>query len=269
MDKYYDNNLNLWNELTLINKNSRFYDIEGFRKGKSTLKSIELEEIGDVTGKTLLHLQCHFGLDTISWAGKGAHATGADFSPTAIELAKSLKREVKSDADFICCSIYDLKEHLSEKFDIVFTSYGVLPWLCDLKKWGHIISHFLKEGGIFYIVEIHPFSNVFENERYSQDLKVTSPYFHSHEPVEYPPEGSYADRDATSTYPSYEWSHSMSDIINVLLSNGMNIEFFHEFPFCVYDKFPFMYEDRDGWWRLKDNRDIPLMFSIKARKKEI
>ncbi len=266
MDKYYKNNLALWNELTEANKNSKSYDLPGFLEGRCSLKSIEKEEVGDVRGKSLLHLQCHFGMDSISWAKRGAKVTATDFSDKAIKLGEELNRELKTDVKFILCNLYDLKEKLHEKYDIVFTSYGVLPWLHDLKKWAELISYFLKEEGFFYIVEIHPFSNVFENERKTKSLKVAYPYFYSPEPEEYPPEGSYADKEAEVRHSSYEWCHTTGDIINSLISAGLRIEFLHEFPFCVYDKFPFMYKDKDGWWKLKDKENLPLLFSLKAGK---
>ena len=152
---------------------------------------------------------------------------------------------------------------------IVFTSYGVLCWLPDLTEWGRIISNFLKPGGIFYIVEIHPFNNVFDNERNTTDLKVGYPYFYSPEPLKWVSEGSYADKNAPVIITSYEWTHSLGDIINALISAGLKIEFLHEFPYCVYDHYPFMEKCEDGWWRLKDKeKNIPLMFSIRAVKEE-
>ncbi len=143
MDEYLKKNKELWNELTAIHAGSEFYDVDGFKRGKCSLSSIELEELGDVSGKSLLHLQCHFGLDTLSWARLGARVTGVDFSDKAIDLARSLSRDLKIEADFVQSDIYDLPDNLDGEFDIVFTSGGVLPWLPDLKRWAEIITHFL------------------------------------------------------------------------------------------------------------------------------
>ena len=126
MDEYIRGNRELWNDWALLHAESEFYDVEGFKNGRCTLNSIELEELGDVSGKSLLHLQCHFGMDTLSWARLGVKATGTDFSDKAIELAHSLSKETGIKADFICCNIYDLPKNLSGKFDIVYTSCGVL-----------------------------------------------------------------------------------------------------------------------------------------------
>jgi len=122
-----------------------------FRNGEVHLYPIEIEEVGDVRGKSLLHLQCHFGMDTMSWARLGADVTGLDFSDNAIETARQISAELEIPARFVCSNIYDAPNVLSEKFDIVFTSYGALCWLPDLKKWGEVVAHFVKPGGIFYI----------------------------------------------------------------------------------------------------------------------
>lgn len=267
MDKHTEQNLRHWNEVTPIHAKSRFYDVKGFKAGRCTLMSVEREELGDVKGKTLLHLQCHFGMDTMSWARLGAKVTGVDFSDKAIELAKSLSKELGIEAEFLCCNIYELPRVLKGEYDIVFTSYGILCWLPDLKKWAQIITHFLKPGGTFYIIEGHPFNTVFENERYTKELKVRYSYFHSSEPTKWEPDGTYADKDAKVTNPSYEWTHPLSNIINALISAGLQIEFLHEFPYWCEDHFPFMEKGQDGWWRLKGGKEtIPLMFSLKATK---
>jgi SAM-dependent methyltransferase len=267
MNKYKKANLKHWNEVTPIHEKSKFYNVEGFKSVKSTLTPLEREELGDVSGKSLLHLQCHFGLDTMSWARLGAKVTGMDFSGKVIDLAKSLSKELGIDAAFLCCDIYDLPNILTGEFDIVFTSYGVLCWLPDIRGWAKTIAHFLKLGGTFYIVEAHPFNNVFENERDTTDLKVNYSYFHSSQPMRWGPDGSYADKDAKVTNPSYEWTHSLGDIVNALISAGLRIEFLHEFPYSGEDHYPFMKKGEDGWWRLEGNKEtIPLMFSLKATK---
>ncbi len=267
MDDYMEENLKHWNEVTPIHAESKFYDVDGFKAGRCTLMSVEQEEIGNVKGKTLLHLQCHFGMDTISWARLGAKVTGVDFSDKSIHLAKSLSKELGIEAEFLCCNIYELPRLLKKEYDIVFTSYGILCWLPDIRKWAEVISHFLKPGGIFYIAEAHPFNAVFENERNTTHLKVRYSYFHAPQPTKWEGEGTYADKDAEVTNPTFEWTHPLSDVINALISAGLKIEFLHEFPYCGEDHFPFMEKGRDGWWRLKGGKEtIPLMFSLKATK---
>lgn len=263
MDDYIKSNQELWNQFTSIHEKSKFYDLEGFKRGKSTIPSLEIEELGSVSGKSLLHLQCHFGLDTLSWAKIGAKVTGVDISDKSVKLARKLNKELKLAANFICSDIYKLPNILSGQFDIVYTSGGVLCWLSDLKEWAKIISRYLKNGGIFYIRDCHPFA-----ELLNEDLKAANFYFHQDEPVKYSVDGSYADRNVHITACSYEWYHSLSEVINSLVGVGLKIEFLHEFPYLGWARFPkLMEQSADGWYRFKEkNIDIPLMFSLKATK---
>jgi SAM-dependent methyltransferase len=266
VEEYVRSNRRLWDDWAAIHEKSAFYGVEGFKAGRSSLFPIELEELGDVSGKTLLHLQCHFGQDTLSWARLGAKVTGVDFSERAIELARSLSEELGIPARFICSDIYDLPEALSGEFDIVFTSYGVLGWLPDLERWAEVVSRFLRPGGIFYVVEAHPFANVFDDEE-EKDLRVKYPYFHGSEPLRFERRGSYADPEADFHSVEYVWDHSLSEIVNSLIAEGLQIERLNEFPYCAWRMFSFMERGKDGWWHLKDRHgDIPLMFSLKATK---
>ncbi len=265
MESFFERNKDLWNESTPIHVRSAFYDVAGFRAGKTMLSPIELGEMGKVKGKSLLHLQCHFGMDTLSWARLGARVTGVDFSDAAIAQAKALSAELGIPADFICGNIYDLPGLLKGRFDIVFTSYGVLPWLPDLTTWAGVVAHFLKTGGYFYIVEGHPLTSVFDNSRGATELRVTQSYFHKAEPTRWEPEGDYAEPDAVVTHPSYEWTHSLADIVNALIGAGLRIDFLHEFPVSRYMWAPFAKPDGHGWWRIEGDR-IPLLFSLKASK---
>jgi SAM-dependent methyltransferase len=267
LDRYLQSNLTLWNTWADMHVPSAYYDVKGFKAGRSSLRAIEVEELGDVTRKSLLHLQCHFGMDTLSWARRGAAVTGADFSDHAIAAARALAAEVNLPARFIQSEVYRLPDVLEGQFDIVYTSYGVLFWLPDLRRWAEVIAHSLKPGGIFYIVEYHPFAAVFENEN-AGDLEVAYPYFHGPEPLEFETNGSYADRMADFHFPEYGWDHPLSEIINALLSVGLRLEFVHEFPYCGEQRFPFMVRGEDGWWRLAGKNDnmIPVLFSLKATK---
>ncbi len=267
-DKYFEANLKRWNELVAIHAKSDEYDIEGFLKGKSSLKPIEIKELGNVKGKSLLHLQCHFGLDSLSWARIGAKVTGVDFAPEAVRLARELNEQLNLDAKFIEANIYDLPELLNEKFDIVFTSYGVLCWLPELDKWAKMIYDFLKPKGIFYIVEFHPFAWIFDDEN-EKELLIRYNYFPQKEPMRFDADGSYANPNAKMEHTEdYEWTHSVSEIINSLISAGLKIEFFNEHNVTCYQQFPFVKKDEDEWFRLKNQKaTIPLMFSLKAMKK--
>lgn len=258
----------LWNEWTDIHEKSEFYDLDGFKSGKIRLNQIERDELGDVTGKSLLHLQCHFGLNTLSLARLGAKVTGVDFSDKSIALARSLADELNIDAQFVLSDIDRLPDHLTGEFDIVFTSYGVLCWLPDLTRWADVIAHFLKPGGTFYMAEFHPFAWVFDDSPGATEPKVFVPYFGDGETTEWKIEGSYVDRSADVKQPvSYEWTHTLSDVINALIGAGLRIDFLHEFPYTVYQQFPFVEKDPDGYWRMKDkSNSLPLVFSVQATK---
>jgi SAM-dependent methyltransferase len=269
MDEFLKANRELWDKLATIHHKSEFYDVEGFLKGKQTLDPIELEELPDLTGKKLLHLQCHFGMDTLSLARLGAEVTGVDFSSEAIELAKSLSETAGIEANFICANIYDVPKILNDKFDIVFTSGGVLTWLPDLEKWANVISSCLKQGGIFYIREFHPFAYVFDDEEDVTELRVKYPYFQGKDPLEFEDDGTYACDEKVGMMKTYEWNHPVSAILNSLINNRLRIEYFNEFPVTGYKALPFMIEKEKGRWILPNNVDIlPLMFSIKATKIE-
>lgn len=268
-EEYLDINKSGWNEVVPIHKKSELYDLENFKKGKNKLHKLEREELGDVKGKSILHLQCHFGMDSLSLEMLGAEVTGADYSEEGIKAATELRDEMNMKAEFILSDIYSLPEKLNKKFDIVYTSYGVLIWLPDLDKWANVISRFLKDDGFFYIAEVHPTSMIFDNSENSKEkkiLEVAYPYFCKPEPLKFVTEGTYADKNAkTENNVSYEWSHSLSDIFMSLLNAGLKIEFFHEHDFTVWEQFPWMKKDKEGYFRFE--QEIPLLFSLKAIKK--
>jgi SAM-dependent methyltransferase len=266
MDKHFETNREMWDGWTDAHVKSDFYDVEGFKKGKSTLSLIEIEEVGDVSGKRLLHLLCHFGMDTLSWARLGAQVTGVDFSERSVAEARALAAELDISAEFVCSNVYELPEKLTGGFDIVFTSVGVLAWLPDLAAWGQVIAHFLVPGGTFYIREIHPFTHVFDDEDASEPV-VSGPYFSTGEALQAEKEGSYANREAPIKHVSYQWLHSLGETINALIDAGLQIEFLHEFPFNTFKSIPWLTQGEDGLWRYEGvPNSIPLMFSIKATR---
>jgi len=269
MDDFRRSNQALWDEWTRINAASQMYDLDGFKAGRCSLKALELEEVGDVRGKSLLHLQCHFGLDTLSWARRGARVTGVDFSPEAVHLAQSLSDEISIPARFVCSDLYALPEQLCEQFDIVFTSYGVLAWLSNLPRWAQIAASYLKSGGVFYIAEFHPFAMVFSDSAQATAQAPLVEYSYFDEGViACPVQGSYADQTAaTQSTTSYEWSYPLGEVVSQLISAGLRIQFLHEWPFVCYPMFHYLVEDAGGLWRLPDGvKSLPLEFSIRAVK---
>ncbi len=270
MDEYIKANKKLWEEWTEIHKTAELYNVKGFLQGDETLDPIEIKELGDVNEKSLLHLMCHFGLDTLSWARRGARVTGVDFSENSIEFAKNLAKKIKINAQFICSAIYDLPKVHQEKYDLVFTSGGVLTWLPDLTKWAEVVSFFLKQGGIFYIREFHPFALVFDEE--ATELKLRYNYFPNEDPLSFENTFSYASDKRHKPLTSYEWAYPISIFINSLIRHGLRIEFFNEFPYTTYQAYPFLFKQKIenvDYWTLPDKKiQLPLMFSLKATKVE-
>lgn len=262
MEDYIKINRELWNKKTPVHIASKFYDVEGFINGESSLNPAELEALGDVSGKSLLHLQCHFGQDTLSWARLGAEVTGVDLSDKAIDEAKNLNNKLGLNAEFICCNVYDLKQHLDKKFDIVFTSYGTIGWLPDLDKWAEIISHFLKPGGTFFIAEFHPTLLLFDwNFEF-----IEYPYFNTGMMPGFT-KGTYADWNADINSSACEWSHSFEELFSALMDHGLNIVQFKEYPYSYYNCFNKMVKNNKGWWEIDGMEGkLPLMYSIKAIK---
>ncbi|KFF10848.1 class I SAM-dependent methyltransferase [Flavobacterium hydatis] len=262
-NNYIEVNKESWNNRVESHLKSDFYDLEGFLKGNTSLNSIELELLGDIKGKTILHLQCHFGQDSISLARLGANVTGVDLSDKAIESANKLAQETNTSASFICCDIYDLPNHLNQKFDIVFASYGTIPWLPDLDKWAKLISDFLKPNGQFVFAEFHPVVWMFDDDF----EKVGYNYFNSGAIIE-TQEGTYADKSAPIELEYVCWNHGMSEVINSLIKNGLELNSLNEFDYSPYNCFNNIIEFEPKKYRIKhlDNK-IPMVYSILATKK--
>ena len=262
--KYFQANKELWNKRVPIHVSSSFYDVASFKAGKTSLNEIELNALGNVKGKSLLHLQCHFGMDTISWAREGAIATGIDFSEEAIRTAKALANEVNVPENFICSDVYDLPQNLNQQFDIVFTSYGVIGWLPDLDKWASVINHFLKPGGIFFMAEFHPVLWMMDDD--FTHLKYS--YFND-EVIETLSKGTYTDRNAEIYSAEYGWNHSLEEVLKGLLKNNIQITEFKEYPFSPYNCFNNTVQGSDGMYRIKGlENKLPMVYSIKGVKKE-
>ena len=271
VDEALQSNRRLWDAWTKIHVGSEFYDVDSFRSGERPIRvaDYERDEVGDVEGKTLLHLQCHFGLDTLSWARLGATVTGVDFSNEAISAARALAADTRIPATFIQSDVYELPEVLKEQFDIVYTSCGVLGWLPDVASWGHIAAHFVRPGGFLYVTEIHPVADVFENEGVKPgELRLEYPYWSHAEPLRFDVQGSYADRDApTQGLVEHGWDHSLGEIVTSIADAGLRLGFLHEFDFVRWPM-DYLVEGADGLWRLPEEvkGSLPLFFSLRATR---
>lgn len=261
--EYFEANRRLWEGRTPVHLGSEFYNVPAFEAGASTLNKIELDGVGPVAGKSLLHLQCHFGMDTLSWARMGATVTGVDFSSSAIEAANNLSRKVNVPGQFICCNVYDLDQHLDKEFDIVFTSYGTIGWLPDLDRWAKIVARFLRSGGMFYIADFHPVVWMLD-----EDFRHVKYAYHNNGPIVSESENTYADRSATTApQKEYGWNHSLSEIINALIGQGLRIESLEEFSYSPYNCFNHLQQGPDNMWRIEGMDDkLPMVYAIKAVK---
>jgi SAM-dependent methyltransferase len=260
--QYFNANREGWDKRAMVHKDAAFYDLPSFKAGKTSLNAIELKALGNVTGKKLLHLQCHFGLDTLSWSREGAVVTGIDFSEEAINTAKALSAELGIRADFFCCNVYDVPDVAPGPYDIVFTSYGVIGWLPDLDQWAAVISGSLKPDGLFYMVEFHPV--VWMMDENFEKIKY---HYHNEGVIIQQQAGTYADPLAPISYTEYSWNHSLAEVLNALIRNGLEILEFNEYSYSCYNCFNHVVQGKDGYWRVKGMEDkLPMMYSVKARK---
>ena len=260
---YIEINRESWNNRTDAHLDSEFSDLDGFKNGNTSLNDIELDLLGDIKGKSILHLQWHFGQDSLSLSRLGAEVTGVDLSDKAIQSAKKLAKETNTDTTFICSDIYDLPNHLEKEFDIVFTSYGTIGWLPDLDKWAKVVSIFLKPNGKFVFVEFHPvvwmFDDNFENIAYR--------YFNSGAIVEIE-SGTYADKNADITQDYVMWNHGFSEVLNSLITNGLEINSLDEYDYSPYNCFNKTIEIAPKKFRIEHIGDkIPMVYSVLATKK--
>lgn len=263
MENYLDINRNSWNAKVEPHLKSDFYFVDEFLKGRTSLNSIELELLGNVQNKSILHLQCHFGQDSISLARLGAKVTGIDLSDKAIEAAGDLARKAQTDTEFICTDLYNLPNILDRKFDIVFTSYGTIGWLPDLRKWAEIISRFLKPEGKFVMAEFHPVVWMFDD-----DFKGIKYNYFNEKPIIETYEGTYADQSADLVQEYVMWNHSLADVLQNLLQNRMEITQFKEFDWSPYPCFRHVNEFEKGKWRIPQlGNKIPLVYAVEAIKK--
>ena len=261
-DKYFEVNKSTWNEKVKVHSKSEMYDLEAFKKGKSSLMQYEVKALGDVKGKSLLHLQCHFGQDTLSWSRLGAKCVGVDISDEGIKLAQQLNEELNLDAEFVCCNVLDTSDYVKDEFDIVFTSYGTIGWLPDLKPWGKMIAERLKSGGTFYIAEFHPIVWMFD---YLEGKPVMKYGYMDKEVIYEEYEGTYANQSSKMISKEYGWNHGLGEVVSALTEAGLHIEYLKEYDESPYNVLPDLIETKSGNYVTKDKL-YPLIFEIKATK---
>ncbi len=257
---YLEHNRKSWDDRTQYHLESEFYDQPGFLEGKTSLKSIELDLLGDVRGKSILHLQCHFGQDSLSLARMGAKVTGIDLSPVAIQAARDLNEHLQLDARFYASDVYSTPEILHEKFDMVFTTYGVVGWLPDMDRWAKVVAHFLKPGGQLVFAEFHPVVWMFD----AGFNYLEYPYLKSDSIVE-ENTGTYADRNAPIRRKEISWNHGLSEVMQPLINAGLEIRQFREFDYSPHDCFQGMEEFEPGKFRIaRHGNKLPMVYALSA-----
>jgi SAM-dependent methyltransferase len=249
-----------WDELVPIHVAGEFYDVERFLRSGSTLRRFELDEIGDVRGRTLVHPQCHFGLDTLSWARRGARVTGLDFSAPAIAAARDLSQRSGLEGEFVHANVYDAIEALGGRtFDVVYTGLGAINWLPDINGWARTMIALTVPGGRFYLAEFHPFSEVFGDEQ----LNVEHSYFERGPQIDETP-GSYADLAVpTRNSRTVGWHHPIGDVVSALADAGLRIDLLHEHDYTLFPRWPFLEHGEGQPYRLPAEAPaLPLMYSL-------
>lgn len=252
----------MWDERVPIHVASPFYDVDGFRAGADALRPFEVEEMGDVAGRTLVHLQCHFGLDTLSWARHGATVTGLDFSEPAVAAAGALAADIGVDAEFVAADVYDAVEALrGRRFDVVYTGLGALNWLPDIGRWADVVTALLRPGGRCYLAEFHPVVAAMDDH----EPIMRFDYFAT-EPQVWEEPGTYADVAAPTVHNrSVEWVHPVGEVVTALVERGLVLRFLHEHPFSLWPRFPWL-EPREHrtWWVPAGRPTMPLIYSLAA-----
>ncbi|MCH7229803.1 class I SAM-dependent methyltransferase [Glycomyces sp. L485] len=265
--EWIDTNRTMWDERVPIHAASEFYDQDAFRNGRDEIRDFEAAEVGDVSGKRLLHLQCHMGQDTLSWSRRGAaKVVGLDFSEPAVEVARGLAAEIglgPDRAEFVVADVYEAASAVpDEDYDIVYTGIGALDWLPDIRRWAETAAQLVAPGGFLYVSEFHPFTHVLgwaggtvvENDYFNRDAQIgDSP-------------GTYTDFEApTVNNRSFEREHTLGDIVTAIAAAGLRIDFLHEFDMTLFQRYQELVRHDDGYFRAKEGQPrLPLMFSLKA-----
>ena len=262
--EWFDANRAWWDERAPLHVGGGFYEVEGFLAGTSALRDFELAEVGDVSGRTLCHLQCHFGLDTLSWAREGAIVSGLDFSSEAIDAATHLAARSGIDARFVCADVYDASTAFgSEQFDIVYTGLGAINWLPDIDRWALTMASLCVPGGALYLVEFHPTSNSLEDESAEPHALIAHGMGHVwHDEIL---TGSYGAEGAETIHnETWERVWTLGEVLSAIARAGFRIEFLHEFDYTLYRQFPWLVENGRRFERPPGIPSFPMMYSVLA-----
>ncbi len=270
VDEFMETNRANWDSRAAIHYGSDIYGIQRFLDDPNfvgEVASFDAERMPPLTGKKLLHLQCHIGTDTIGLARHGAEVTGVDISPKSIELARQLSEESGTPARFLVSEMYDAPSVLGEPFDVVYTGVGAICWLPDIAEWGRVVGSFLEPGGIFYMREAHPIVWTIDDERDDDEIVIKWPYFEIDKPTYWEEETTYAGEGVLTSKGSYEWNHGVAEVLQALIDAGLRIDRVEDYDSLEWESGPINQLGEDGRFRLKEGRErLPLMWSILATK---
>jgi SAM-dependent methyltransferase len=265
-----DANRRHWAERTAAHLAPGGWNRAGFVAGTSgDLDPLVVGEVGAVDGLDLLHLQCHFGADTLSWARRGATVTGVDFDATAIAAARELALEVgHPEATFVEGNVLDVD--LGRTFDVVFVSNGALSWLPDIRAWAHTVARHTRPGGFLYLYEFHPLCWSLADDADADDVRLAYRWFESTEPSYVGTGGDdYFNASVRIEAPEHCWNHGLGEIVTALVGAGLTVEFLHEWPFCASRIVDAMVPGPDGRHRLPGTEEFPLSYSLRAKSSTI
>ena len=269
MTDYLDINRRNWDERAAIHARDAAgdYMLDRFRAGEDALHAIEAAELGDISGKRVLHLQCHIGRDTLCLARRGAAVTGLDFSGAALDLARRLAAETGLQAEFVEGTVDQAPELAPGPFDLVFTTWGTICWLPDVRKWAKIVASVLRPGGELYLADAHPGFSVLEEV----DGKLAPTYDFqtpADRPLQFENQTTYtADPDILSHRSTREWIHSLSAVLGGLIDAGLAITMFREHEVLPWRALPSLIPAPQRMWRLPDGAPrMPLSYSLRAKK---
>ena len=262
-----------WDERVGIHLKAPIYEIQSLRAGRGRLNPIEEAEIGPIEGFRVLHLQCHFGRDSLILASRGAEVVGLDFSPPAIATARQLAAELglAGQARFVEADLYDAPGAIPEpgSFDLVYVTWGAINWLPDIRRWASIVAHFLKPGGALHLAEGHPAALVLDDSAPREGAMPGwfAPYFSDGALVIDSPL-DYADERARLTNTrTYEWLHPLGAIVTAVVDAGLTLRWLHEHDAVPWRMFEVLVKCPDGMWRWPDRPWLPLAFSLRAERR--
>lgn len=225
--------------------------------------------LGDIAGLTAVHLQCHIGTDTISLARLGATVTGLDFSAKSVTEARKLAADTGDAVEFVRSDVHRALDVLpAAAFDLVYTGVGALCWLPRITDWARVVADLLAPGGTLHLREAHPILWAMD-ESVTIDLALRYPYFEHVDPLEWDDAETYVETSTPLTATkTYEWNHSLGEIVTALIESGLRIEALVEHQSVPWEALPGQMKlGDDGEWRLTERAGVaPLSYTLRAVK---